>query len=67
MKSLNRFTLDILIEESYRGRGYSKFMMTWLENKSNEMGLTEIGLHVLGKLFMLDKVKISKLRSYQEY
>lgn len=42
------FINDILVEESYRGRGFSKFMMTWLENKANEMGLTEIGLHVLG-------------------
>jgi ribosomal protein S18 acetylase RimI-like enzyme len=23
-------------------------MMTWLEEKANEMGLAEIGLHVLG-------------------
>jgi ribosomal protein S18 acetylase RimI-like enzyme len=42
------FINDIFVEESYRGRGLSKFMMTWLEEKANEMGLAEIGLHVLG-------------------
>lgn len=42
------FINDIFVEEPFRGRGLSKFMMSWLERKANELGFKEIGLHVLG-------------------
>ncbi len=42
------FIYDILVEESFRGKGYSKIILTWLESETKRLGLNEISLHVLG-------------------
>jgi ribosomal protein S18 acetylase RimI-like enzyme len=46
--SRKTFINDILVDEAFRGRGLSKFMLTWLERKTAELVCNEIGLHVLG-------------------
>ena len=42
------FIYDILVEEQFRGRGYAKWMLGWLENTVKCMNIDEITLHVLG-------------------
>ena len=42
------FIFDILIELPFRGKGFSKFMLQWLETETKALGLNEISLHVLG-------------------
>lgn len=47
-KQKNVFIYDILVEESFRGRGYSKIILKWLESETKSLGINEISLHVLG-------------------
>lgn len=42
------FLCDIFIEETFRGLGFGKEAMRFLENEVKQMGLKEIGLHVFG-------------------
>ncbi len=42
------FIYDILVEQSFRGLGYSKIMLTWLEAETKRLQIDEISLHVLG-------------------
>lgn len=42
------FINEIFVEESHRGQGRGVFMMSWLETKARQLGVWEIGLHVLG-------------------
>jgi ribosomal protein S18 acetylase RimI-like enzyme len=42
------FILEIKVLDEYRGNGYSKFMLNWLEEETKRLGFSEIGLHVLG-------------------
>ena len=42
------FIYDILVEESFRGLGYSKIMLNWLESETKRRLIDEISLHVLG-------------------
>jgi len=42
------FLYDILIHETYRGKGYGKKTMELLETKLRRMGITQLGLHVFG-------------------
>lgn len=39
------FILDIFVEEFARGKGYGKFMLQWLDQKTKELGYHEIALH----------------------
>ena len=41
------FIYDILVEEEYRGKGYGKWMLNWLEKEAQKLKLQEISLHVL--------------------
>jgi ribosomal protein S18 acetylase RimI-like enzyme len=43
------FIFDISVSETFRGKGFSKFMLNWLETETRKMGLKEISLHVLGR------------------
>lgn len=40
------FLYDILIQESYRGKGYGRKTMQLLEAKLRDMGVSQLGLHV---------------------
>jgi ribosomal protein S18 acetylase RimI-like enzyme len=42
------FVCDIVVEEAYRGKGYGKQLMLFMENEAKKMGLKRIGLHVFG-------------------
>lgn len=42
------FLCDILIEKAFRGLGFGKEAMRFLEIEVKQMGLKEIGLHVFG-------------------
>jgi ribosomal protein S18 acetylase RimI-like enzyme len=42
------FIYDIVIEEAYRGKGYGRQLMVFMENEAKKMGLKRIGLHVFG-------------------
>jgi len=42
------FLYDILIHETYRGKGYGKKTLELLETKLRRMGMTQLGLHVFG-------------------
>lgn len=42
------FLYDILIHETYRGKGYGKKTLRLLETKLRRMGITQLGLHVFG-------------------
>lgn len=44
----NVFIYDLLIEEPFRGLGYSKIILKWLELETKQLGIKEISLHVLG-------------------
>lgn len=48
LKQKKVFIHDILVEENFRGQGYSKIILNWLESKTKSLGLDEISLHVLG-------------------
>lgn len=42
------FIFDIHVFNEYRGKGHGKFMLKLLEQEVKDMGIDEIGLHVLG-------------------
>jgi len=42
------FIYEILISDTYRGRGYGKAAMKEIEVIAKELGMTKIGLHVFG-------------------
>jgi len=44
--SKSGFIFDIEIREAFRGKGYGKQTMQLMEEKSRELGLNSIGLHV---------------------
>ena len=41
------FIYDILVEENFRGNGFGKWMLQWLEQETLKLNLQEISLHVL--------------------
>jgi GNAT superfamily N-acetyltransferase len=43
------FICDITVAESSRGKGYGKALLGWLEKKTAELRISEIGLHVFGE------------------
>jgi GNAT superfamily N-acetyltransferase len=42
------FLYDILVHETYRGKGYSRKTLELLETKLRHMGITQLGLYVFG-------------------
>jgi ribosomal protein S18 acetylase RimI-like enzyme len=42
------FVCDIVVEEAYRGKGYGKQLMLFMEYEAKKMKLKRIGLHVFG-------------------
>lgn len=40
------FICDIIVEEPYRGKGYGKQLMLYMEQEAKKLGLNRIGLHV---------------------
>lgn len=48
LNSKKVFINDIMVDEQFRGQDFGKFMMSWLEGKTRQLGLVEIALHVLG-------------------
>lgn len=42
------YIFDIRIEDKFQRQGLGEFAMVWLEGKTRELGLDEIGLHVFG-------------------
>jgi ribosomal protein S18 acetylase RimI-like enzyme len=42
------FVCDIVVDESYRGKGYGRQLMLFMENEARKLGLKRIGLHVFG-------------------
>jgi ribosomal protein S18 acetylase RimI-like enzyme len=46
--SISGFIYDVYIEERFRGKGYGKRLMLLLEEKTHEMELQSLDLHVFG-------------------
>jgi len=40
------FIFDVIVDEKLRGKGYGKHLMSLIEEKARELGLTSIALHV---------------------
>ncbi len=43
------FIYDVRVDEKFRGKGYGKQIMSLIEEKARELGLTSIGLHVFAE------------------